>query len=190
MEKLPMIIAMLTISATVFTGVMWLFNTYSQPTFVDGKYYTNAWMDESSEQVTLHVEFIPDGQGRGTLAIVEAVSRLRDKAAINSELRSKPVVVIAEVRQQAKLVPIAVVMLSKPYSEVSKLTTEELVARMMRNTTFTFNGTCINITNTNTGEQTCLPLNKLDPTASVDEIAVSTLPIIHFIGQDIYTSTC
>ena len=188
MEKLSMIIAMLTISATVFGGAMWVFEKYSEPTFVDGEYYTNAWMDESEEQITLHVEFIPDGRGKGTLAVVEAVERLRDKARINPELRSKPVVVIAEVRQQTKLTPIAVVMLSKPYVNLDNVPLEQLITRIMRNTTITFNGTCINVTNTSSGEQTCLPVNQLKPDASLDKIAATTLAVLYVDPEGIYTS--
>lgn len=188
MDNISMILAMLTISASVFGGVVWFYQAYSEPNFNDGIHYTNAWMEETSEQVTLHVEFIPDGEGKGTLAICEALSRLRDKAAINGDLRSKPVVVIAEVRQQSRLTPVAVVMLNKPYTNMEDVTPEQLIKRMMRNTTITYNGTCINVTNTSTGEQTCLPVKTMDPTASVDEIAVQTLPIIHFMPEGTYTS--
>lgn len=88
------------------------YNSWLEPDFSDGQYYTNAWIEYGVKQNTLNVEFVPDGQGSILAAMAEALFRVHCKAELNSKIDGKPILAIFWVRYGADLIAMSQVLVT------------------------------------------------------------------------------
>jgi hypothetical protein len=104
LEWLKAISVLLPVLLALTGAGCYLFNWYIEPDFSYGQFYTSAWIDYGVNQNTVHIEFKPDQHGAAYLATGEALTRLYDKAWINSKIDGKPVVLIIYMRDKTQLV--------------------------------------------------------------------------------------
>jgi hypothetical protein len=142
------------IAIAVFGSMGWFMTFYQQPDLTYGDYFESAWLDIKPEQLTLYIEFVPDGQGRAILAVREAYARVKAKARVNPAIDGRPVVVVLMVREDTVLVPISSIVIYSDTLEPMKFNKSELAQRVYRNMTFLRDGNnTISVINKTTGER-------------------------------------
>lgn len=136
METLQEISLGIGIAIAVFGAMGWFMTFYQQPDLTYGEYFESAWLDSRPEQLTLYVEFVPDGKGRAALAVMEAVTRVKAKARVNPTIDGRPIVVVLMVREDTVLVPISSIVIYSDSEQLHNMNQSELVQRVYRNMTF------------------------------------------------------
>jgi hypothetical protein len=176
LDRLQEMSVALTITIAILGGLGWLYTICQNPDLTEGKYFESAWLDIKDSQLTLYVEFIPDGHGRSLLAVTEAVCRVKEKSWINPAIDGRPIVVILMVRENTVLVPISAVVIYSDFKCDRILNTSLALKKAARNMTFLKDNGTISIVNRSTGEHEHLNISEFSSPAFLE--TVSCVPTV------------
>jgi hypothetical protein len=172
METIQEISLGIGIAIAVFGAMGWFMAFYQQPDLTYGKYFESAWLDIKPEQLTLYVEFVPDGNGRAVLAVLEAYSRVKEKARVNPSIDGRPIVVVMMVREDTVLVPISSLVIYGDNGHSLELDRSAFVQRVYRNMTFLRDANnTISVFNKSTGERIRVNMSEFTDPSWLDRYA-------------------
>lgn len=152
METIQEISLGIGVAIAVFGAIGWFMAFYQQPELINGEYYESAWLDIKDSQLTLYVEFVPDGHGRALKAVIEAVCRVKEKSWVNPSIDGRPIVVVLMVREHTILVPISSIVIYNDFTCDRTMDVSTALQRASRNMTFLKDNGTISIVNKTTGE--------------------------------------